>query len=781
MATTPTTSTPTACPTTSGLSLSVTFGTAGVTFTEWLPGHAPLTGAIIAADTETTAIDDANPWMTPTLVLMQAFDGERGVFIAPLNVPAFMAAHRDCFFTFHNAAFDLRVINKTHSRPVTLHARQGVPYDVYTLVDNRQVIDTRILYQLTMLATDGHAATGKGQSTLSTCVKKCLGLELPKDDRDEDGDDIRKGFDKYLHLPIANITADALSYAAKDVTATHSLLAALMQRLAQLSQTATYCFGYVDRVHLADCWREYGPLTHDTQLRAAIVFEEMRANGIHIDQERREQKLRELDAILEEHGRALMAAGIPIAGGGSAKAIQRRLEKIAAENPHLELALTPGGKFSTKAEDLAEAAAYDADGVLLKYVEYKAADKLRNTYVEKMDGRLHPKFGILMRTGRTNCTGDLALQTIPKELNATAATVTVRKCIVASPGHEFVMADFSQIELVVLAFAWKYQFGFGTRLHDVINSGQDVHRIIAGKVLGINPDQVTKDQRQGAKAISFGAPGRMGPETLQKVAKNNHGKDLSIDEVEAALAAYHTAFPELTIFLDRHPERGDADVGLGLATLLRLTPRAVDEATGRRHHDHQGSDEPACVFGGMLLKVLGRPSPTNRDGKPYDPQTVAYLWEAAQKLADILVGNEKERTRLVEQLRLQRPSRELQRAIVSHFDKTPVLSATGRIRAGARATASRNTIFQSVAADGGLLALWKLFRAGYRLVAFIHDEIVIEIPVGSDREAQAAEIARLMIEGMHEVIPGMLVKVEAFVSPSFSKAEAVFTREYLAK
>ena len=61
-------------------------------------------------------------------------------------------------------------------------------------------------------------------------------------------------------------------------------------------------------------------------------------------------------------------------------------------------------------------------------------------------------------------------------------------------------------------------------------------------------------------------------------------------------------------------------------------------------------------------------------------------------------------------------------------------------------------------------------------MAFIHDEIVVEIPVGSDREAHAAEIARLMIEGMHEVLPGMLVKVEAFVSPSFSKSEAVFTR-----
>ena len=760
--------------------MSVTFGTTGVTFTEWLPGHAPLTGAIIAADTETPEIDETHPWMTPTLVLMQAFDGERGVFIAPENVPAFMAAHCDCFFTFHNAAFDLRVINKTHSRPVTQHARQGVPYDIYTLVDNRQVIDTRILYQLIVLGNDGHAATGRKQSTLATCISKCLGIELPKDELDEDGDDIRKGFDKYLHRPIGEIAAEALTYAAKDVLATHALLAALMQRLEALSQKAATCFGYVDSVHLADCWREYGPLTHDTQLRGAIVCDVMRANGIHIDQHRREQKLSDLNAILEKHGKTLVHAGIPIAGGGSTKAIQRRIETIAAENPHLEFARTPGGMFSTKAEDLAEIACYDDEGVLLTYVEYKAAEKLRNTYVEKMAGRLHPRFGILMVTGRTNCTGDLALQTIPKELNATDATVTVRKCIVASPGHEFVMADFSQIELVVLGFAWKYQFQFGSRLHDVINLGQDVHRIIAGKVLGLNPDEVTKDQRQGAKAISFGAPGRMGPQTLQKVAKNNYGKDLSIEEVEAALAAYHTAFPELTVFLDRHPQRGDVDVGLEVAKYLRLTRRSFDEAAGIHHRDQSNSDEPADWIGGMLLKALGHAAPLYRDGRPYEPEKVAYFWEAAQRLAAFVPGNEKRRARLVEQLRLRRPSRELQRAVVSHFDKTSVMSATGRIRAGARATASRNTIFQSVAADGGLLALWKLFRAGYRLVAFIHDEIVVEIPVGSDRDAHAAEIARLMIEGMHEVIPGMLLKVETFVSPSFSKAEAIFTKEYSA-
>jgi hypothetical protein len=744
-----------------------------VTFTEWLPGSAPLSGSIIAADTETTRIDKANPWMTPIIVLMQAYDGDRGVFITPENVPTFMAAHGDCYFAFHNATFDLRVINKTHER-------LGVPYDTYTLVDKRQVIDTQILYRLIMLAEEGHTAQGKGQTTLATAVKRCIGVELPKEDVDEDGEDIRTGFSKYLHKPIADIPRESLVYAAKDVLATHALLGALTQRLERVRGSAAKCFGYVDPIHLDDCSQEYGPLTHDTQLRGAIACDVMRANGIHIDAARREEKLRDLDKILEEHGQVLLYAGIPVTGGGSAKAIQRRLEKIAADNPGLELPLTPGGKFSTKAEDLAEVAACDEGGVLLKYVEYKAADKLKSTYIEKMGGRLYPKFGILMRTGRTNCTGDLALQTIPKEQHATAATMTVRKCIVASPGHEFVMCDFSQIELVVLGFAWKYQFQFGSRLHDVINSGQDVHRIIAGKVLGINPDKVTKGQRQGAKAISFGAPGRMGAHTLQKVAKNNHGKDLSIEEVEAALAAYHTAFPELTVFLDRHPERGDVDVGLEVARHLQLTPRSFDEAVGVRHFDKKDSDEPVGWIGGMLLKVLGHALPLYPDGRPYEPEKVGFFWGAAQRLAEILPGNERKRARLVEQLRLRRPSRELQRAVVGHFDKTPVMSATGRIRAGARSTASRNTIFQSVAADGGLLALWKLFRAGYKVVAFVHDEIVVEIPVGSDREAHATEIARLMIEGMHEVIPGMLVKVEAFVSPSFSKAETVFAAEYLA-
>jgi hypothetical protein len=771
---TPMTTFPTTMPTTT-TTTSWTVSLAGVTtsFTEWFPGDAPLIGQIIAADTETTRIDEENPWVTPTLVLVQAYDGERGVFVAPANLPAFMAAHQDSYFAFHNAPFDLRVINRTHER-------LGVPHDIHALVDNRQVIDTRILYQLLRLGTDGHAATGRGQSTLATAVKTCMGIDLPKDDVSEEGGEIRQNFAKHLGKPITDMPEEVLQYAAKDVLATHQLVVVLMQRLESVQENAHRCFGYVNRVHLDDCWQEYGPLTHDTQLRGAIVCDEMRVNGIYIDTARRSEKLADLDRLLQVHGTALVAAGIPINGSGVSKAIQRRLQKIAARTPGLELPLTPGGRFSTKAEDLAVAGPFDEDGVLLRYVEFKAAEKLKSTYMTKMTGRLHPRFGILMRTGRTNCTGDLALQTIPKEKGGEGHRMTVRHCIVPSPGHQFVMADFSQIELVTLGFALKHQFGFGTRLHDVINGGEDVHRIIAGTVLGIPPGDVTDDQRKGAKAISFGAPGRMGAATLQRVARNNYGKDLTIEEVEAALQAYHRAFPELTAFLGHHPERGDVDTGLELARHLGLTPRWFDEAAGRWHRDQPESDQVAGWVGGMLLKVLAAASPETRRGQPYGQELVDNFWAVAQRLVAIIPGNDTKRARLIDQLKRRVPSRELRNAVLGHFDKTAVMSATGRIRAGARATASRNTIFQSIAADGGLLALWKLFRAGYRVVAFIHDEIVVEIPVDSDREAHAAEIARLMIEGMHEVIPGMLVKVEAIVSPSFSKSEATFTGKYPA-
>ncbi len=82
-----------------------------------------------------------------------------------------------------------------------------------------------------------------------------------------------------------------------------------------------------------------------------------------------------------------------------------------------------------------------------------------------------------------------------------------------------------------------------------------------------------------------------------------------------------------------------------------------------------------------------------------------------------------------------------------------VITWTGRLRANAAYCAQRNTIFQGLAADGAKLAMWHLWRAGFRIVNFVHDEFLIEVPVGADIEVQKLRIKSLMQQGMREVLP----------------------------
>ena len=105
--------------------------------------------------------------------------------------------------------------------------------------------------------------------------------------------------------------------------------------------------------------------------------------------------------------------------------------------------------------------------------------------------------------------------------------------------------------------------------------------------------------------------------------------------------------------------------------------------------------------------------------------------------------------------------------------RRPVFTLTGRLRAGAAFCAARNTIFQGLAADGAILGLWNLWRAGYRIVSFIHDQAVVEVREDDRLEERRQEVADLMRRGMLEVVPGMRVQVEAVVSRSLNKSEVV--------
>ena len=108
------------------------------------------------------------------------------------------------------------------------------------------------------------------------------------------------------------------------------------------------------------------------------------------------------------------------------------------------------------------------------------------------------------------------------------------------------------------------------------------------------------------------------------------------------------------------------------------------------------------------------------------------------------------------------------------FGRSAVFTFTGRLRANATFAARHNTMFQGLAADGAKLALWKLWRAGYRIVNFIHDEILVEIPEHANLSLHAEIIRHLMIEAMKLVVPDVQIDVQYSVSDMWAKnAEVV--------
>lgn len=731
--------------------LHVSIGSYKCSFEPWTPtmGRA---FDMFAYDTETSEFDDERPDIVPSFVIGTACDGRRGVFLTRETVLPFFVAHADVAVICHNAAFDLKV---------TQHL-VGDRRDLYAMVEADKVWDTLILKRLLSLATEGH--TARGESGLDDCVRTHLGLDLNKAIKDSAGHSVRRGFGQFLYQPLARIPAKYLRYAACDPLATWHLFWELNRRIRELLQNSREVWGFVDDAWLRDVVHRFGPLTHHVQLRASIVTDALQRNGIAIDATSRAKKLEQVRAVKDQCEQRLRRQGFPVVGEGSGTAMQAALDRFHEQHPDVPLNRTASDKkWSTAKDDLLELA--PDEPFFRDYIKYRAAEKLIATYLAKMDrGRLHAKFGYLLATGRTYCGGGFNLQNLPKEsdlLEGDREATTIRGCFVPGEGKVFVDVDFSQIELVVLAYVLKYQLRLGSSLHDLINTGQDVHRLIAAAVLNKPPEQVTKKERNSVKAISFGRPGGMGVSTLQKIAKNNYGQDLTFEEVEQRIAAYHRLCPELDAFLT-----DEVDAGMVIADALHLTPRQYFEATNEHCHPLEGEDEmPQGWLGGMLLKVLRDPLPVTGSCRPYSWQEVDFFWSRALHLPlDLEVD-------IRAKLEARQPHQDLWRAVSNWAGPRPVYTVTGRLRANASFCASRNCLFQGAAADGAILALWKLWRHGHKLVASIHDQNVVECPADDRVAERKSEIERLMIEGMLMVVPGMNVRVESVISQSLNKLD----------
>jgi DNA polymerase-1 len=239
-------------------------------------------------------------------------------------------------------------------------------------------------------------------------------------------------------------------------------------------------------------------LYRDIELPVAEALYRMERNGVLIDAAlllRQSQELGEKMVTVE--AQAHIAAHQPF-NLNSPKQIQEILferEKLPV------IKKTPSGAPSTDEEVLTQLA---LDYPLPKLIlEYRSLAKLKSTYTDKLPlmvnrgtGRVHTSFSQAVAVTGRLASSDPNLQNIPIR---TAEGRRIRAAFIAPPGHHIVSADYSQIELRIMA-----HLSNDARLLDAFAHGEDVHRATAAEIFGITPLEVGSDQRRAAKVINFG-------------------------------------------------------------------------------------------------------------------------------------------------------------------------------------------------------------------------------------------------------------------------------------
>jgi DNA polymerase-1 len=237
---------------------------------------------------------------------------------------------------------------------------------------------------------------------------------------------------------------------------------------------------------------------HDIEMPVRQVIWQIERNGILVDAEVLARQSHEMGRKIM----ALEAQAYELAGQPFNLASPKQLADILFEKQGLPVKKkTPSGGPSTDEEVLSELALdYPLPKLLL---EHRSLSKLKGTYTDKLPrmvnpvtGRVHTSFAqAAVATGRL-ASSDPNLQNIPVRSEEGRK---IRTAFIAPPGSSIVSADYSQIELRIMA-----HLSGDERLLDAFAHGEDVHRATAGEIFGVTPLEVGPDQRRVAKSINFG-------------------------------------------------------------------------------------------------------------------------------------------------------------------------------------------------------------------------------------------------------------------------------------
>ena len=284
-------------------------------------------------------------------------------------------------------------------------------------------------------------------------------------------------------------------------------------------------------------------LYEQMERRLVPVLAEAERAGIRVDAE----ELRRLSADFAARMEALEEKAHTLAGHGFSLSSPKQLGEVLFDEQGLPGGRrTPSGTWGTDATMLQTLAdlGHELPGRVL---EHRQLSKLKSTYADALveeinpaTNRVHTSYAMAATsTGRLS-SNDPNLQNIPIR---TEEGGRIRRAFVAEPGHKLISADYSQIELRLLAHAADIP-----TLKEAFASGQDIHARTASEVFGVPLETMDKQTRSRAKAINFGI--------IYGISAFGLARQLGIDAGEAAtyINAYFSRYPGIRAYMEKTKE-----------------------------------------------------------------------------------------------------------------------------------------------------------------------------------------------------------------------------------